>query len=92
MVHSPWNEYDEYTVATCNRVLDHLAVVGCSRNDGNAPVEAVELPNTLFPAHPDNLIAAIERVLHQIPPKLPRGSDDADLHRLLPHRVGPQIT
>jgi hypothetical protein len=78
------DEHDEHPVAPRHRALDDLAVVRRSRNDGDAPPERVELLHALLAAHADHLVATIKRVLHHVPPELPRGSDDADLHRMRP--------
>jgi len=59
-------------------VLDDLGVVRLSRNNGDASFERVELPDALLPAHADDLVAPIERVLDHVLPELPGGSDDAD--------------
>ena len=75
------DEDHEHSVAARDRFLDDLGVVRRSRNDSDAPLELVELPHALLPAHADHLVAAIKRVLHHVLPELPRGSDDADSHR-----------
>ena len=58
------------------------AVVRRSRNDGDAPLERVELPDALLAAHANHLVAPIQRVLHHVLPELPRGPDDANPHRV----------
>jgi hypothetical protein len=80
----PRNEHDEHTFAPCHCALDHLSVVRRSRNDGDAALEPVELPHALLSADAYHLVAPIERVLHHVPPELPRGSDGADLQRARP--------
>ena len=76
---APRDEHDEHPVAPRDRALDDLAVVRRSRNDGDAPLERIELPHALLAAHADHLVAAIQRVLHHVLPELPGGPDDADL-------------
>ena len=80
-VDAPGDEHDERRVAPGDSPLDHLRIVGGARNDGDATLEHVELPHALLPAHADHLVAPVERVLHHVPPQLPRRADDADLHR-----------
>jgi hypothetical protein len=58
-VDSPRDQHDEHAVAPRDRPLDDLGVVRRSRNDGDAPLERVELPHALLPAHADHLVAAI---------------------------------
>ena len=77
----PWHEHDEHAVAARDRPLDDLAVVRRSRNDGDASLERVELPDPCLPAHADHVVAPVQRVLHHVPPELPGGPDDADLPR-----------
>jgi hypothetical protein len=48
-----WDQYDEHPVASRDRPLDDLTVVRRSRNDGDAPLESVELSHALLPAHAD---------------------------------------
>jgi hypothetical protein len=81
-VHASRDEHDEHPVAPRDRALDHLTVVCRSRNDGDAPLERIELSHAFLPAHADHLVATIQRVLHHVPPELPGGPDDADPHRL----------
>jgi hypothetical protein len=78
------DQHDEHPVAPRDRALDDLAVVRRSRNHGDAPLERVELPHALLPAHADHLVAPIQRVLDHVLPELPRGPDDADPHRVRP--------
>src|SRR5882672_11656591 len=64
-----------HPVAPCDRALDNLAVVRCSGNDGDAPLERVELFHAALPARANHLVAAIQRVLHHVLPELPGRPD-----------------
>ena len=66
-----WDEHDEHPVAPRHRTLDDPAVVGGSRQDGDAPLERVELRDALLPTDANHLVASIERVLHHVLPELP---------------------
>src|SRR3954452_3283889 len=79
-VDSPRDEHDEHPVAALDRLLDHVRVVRRSWGDGDAPLELVELPDALLPAHPNDLVPAIQRVLDHVLPELPGRTDDADPH------------
>ena len=79
-VYPPRDEDDEHPVAARDRALDDLAVVRRARDDGDPPLERVELGNALLPADAHHLVAAVERVLHQVAPELPGRADDADPH------------
>src|SRR5215218_10955437 len=57
-----------------------FGVVCRSRDDRHAPLERVELADAFLAAHADDLVAAIERVLHHVAPELARRSDDTDFH------------
>ena len=74
------DEDDEFTVAPRDRSFEHCAVNGRSRNERDAFVERVELADTLFPADANDLVVAIERMLHHVLPELSGGADDADPH------------
>src|SRR5438045_8880260 len=76
--------HDENPVASRDSALDDLAVVGRSRDDGDAPLECVELPNALLAAHSNHLVTAIQRLLAHVLPKLLRRPDDAHYHLFLP--------
>src|SRR5215218_10489774 len=76
----PRDQYDEHPVAPRDRALDDLAVVRRSRNDSDSSLELVELLHTALAAHANHLVDPIQRVLHHVPPELPRGTDDADPH------------
>jgi hypothetical protein len=80
-VHPSRDENDEHPVALRDCALDDLEVVRRSRNDGDAPLERVELPHAFLPAHADHFVATVERVLHHVAPELPGGPDDANPHR-----------
>jgi hypothetical protein len=54
-----WGQYDEHPVASRDRPLDDLMVVRRSRNDGDAPLEPVELSHALLPAHADQVFTRI---------------------------------
>src|SRR5437762_1016245 len=78
------HEHGDHTVAPGYRLLDDLAVVRRPGYDGYGARELVEFRDALFTAYADHLIAAVERVLHDVLSGLPRGPDDADLHRTVP--------
>ncbi len=75
---SPGDKHGEDAVAPGNRFLDDLAVVRCSRYDGDAPLERVEFPDALFPAHAHDLVASVKRVLG-FSPTLPLATVSAAL-------------
>jgi hypothetical protein len=77
-------QHDEHTVAPGHDTLDNLAVVRLSGDDGDAPLERIELPHAALPAHANHLVAPIERVLHHVLPELSGRSDDAHLHVVHP--------
>jgi len=79
------NEHDEHPVAPRDRPLYDLGVIRCSWSDRDAPLERVELPNALLPAHANDLVAPIERLLHHVLPELPGGADDANPHLARAH-------
>src|SRR5690349_15731458 len=76
--------HDENSVASRDSALDDLPVVGRSRDDGDAPLECVELPHALLAAHANYLVTSIQRLLDHVLPKLPRSPDDAHSHLFLP--------
>jgi hypothetical protein len=78
------DEHDEHPVAPRDGAPDDVGVVRGSGDDRDTPLELVELPNALLPAHADNLVSPIERVLHHVLPELPGSADDADPHRAPP--------
>src|SRR5947207_3304984 len=82
-MHPPRGQDGQHSVAFRNGALDDLAVVGGAGNDGDAPLERIQLRHALLPADGDDLVAAIERVLHHVVPQLSGGADDADSHALL---------
>jgi hypothetical protein len=84
-VHPSRNQHDEDSVATCHRPLDDFGIVGRPWNDRHAALERSEFQDALLPAYADDLVASIERVLHQVLPGLPRSADDAYPRRLLAH-------
>ena len=43
-------------------------------------LKSVELAHALLTADTDHLVAPVQRMLHHVPPELPGGADDADLH------------
>src|SRR5204862_5440489 len=75
------DQYDEHPVAPGERAFDDLWVVRGSRNDSDALLECIELLHALLSAHADHVVVPIKRVLHHVPPELPRGPDDANPHR-----------
>jgi len=81
---APRNEHNEHSVASGDRALDDFGVVCRSRDDRHAPLERVELADAFLAAHADDLVAAIERVLHHVAPELARRSDDTDFHHARP--------
>ncbi len=78
VVSSPGYQHGEYSVATCNRLLDDLGVVRCSGNDSNVLPERVELAYAAFSTHANYLVAPIQRVLHHILPELPGSPHDTN--------------
>ncbi len=60
MVDAARDEDDEDAVGARDCALDHLAVVGGTRNDGDSLLERVELRDALFAAYADDVVAAIE--------------------------------
>src|SRR5215208_5254386 len=72
-------KHGEDALATGDGALDDLAVVGRSRYDGDASLEGIELFHAGATAHADYLVAAIEGVLHHVPPELSGSANDADL-------------
>src|ERR687898_245022 len=87
VVDAPRHKHDEHPGAPRHRLLDDIAVVRRSRNDGDALLKCVELLDALLPADTDYLVATVQRVLHHVLPELRRGPDDAD-----PHRVPPVVS
>src|SRR4051794_36269769 len=79
-----WGEDHQHPVAPFDGALDDLAVVRRPGDDGDAPLERVELPHALLATHAHHLVSAIQRVLDHVPPELPRNSDNAHLHRRPP--------
>jgi hypothetical protein len=63
------HQHDEHPVAARDRALDDLRVVRRTRNDGDAPLESVELPHALLPAHADDLMPPIQRVPRHVVPE-----------------------
>jgi hypothetical protein len=93
-VHTARDEHREYAGTPGNRPFDYLSLVRRTGNDGDAPLERIELVHALLPAHADDVVAPVERVPHQILPELARGPDDADPHdRRVTRRVlrGPKV-
>jgi hypothetical protein len=86
-VDSSRDQHDEHPVAPRYRPLDDLAVVRRSRNDGDAPLERVELPHAFLPAHADHLVPPVQRVPHHVLPELPRSPDDANPRRVPPRKA-----
>jgi hypothetical protein len=84
-VHSSRNQHNEDSAAPRNGPLDDFGVVRRPWNDRHAPVERVEFGNALLSAYADDLVASIERVLHQVLPELSRSADDAYPRRLPAH-------
>src|SRR3990170_9162859 len=84
LVNPPRDQHGEYPVASCDGLQDNLAVVRHPRNDCDAPLERVELPHAFLSANADHFVASIKRMLHHVLAELPRGSDDAYLHRAPP--------
>jgi hypothetical protein len=62
------NQHGQHAVAPGNRTADDVAVVCRSRNDGDPALERVELAHAAFPAHADDLVATVQRVLHHVLP------------------------
>src|SRR3954454_16495389 len=74
------NEHNQHPVAPSDCELDDLRIVCCSRNHGDPSLKSVELAHALLTADTDHLVAPVQRMLHHVPPELPGGADDADLH------------
>ena len=83
--HPSRNQDDEYSVASCDGPPDDLGVVRRPWDDRHAVLERVEFRDALLPTHSDNLVASVERVLHQVVAELPRRANDAHLHPALVH-------
>jgi hypothetical protein len=82
-VYPPRDEHHEHPVAARDRSLYDLAVVGCARHDLDPILELGELSDALFPAHADDVVPTIQRVLDHVLPELSGGPNDADPHRML---------
>ena len=83
-------KHDEDAIATGNGALDDLAVVGRAWYDSNAALERVELLHTGLSSHANHLVAAIQRVLHDVLPEPSRSSDEAhSLHVRDGHSIMP---
>ena len=80
LVDPPGYEYDEHAVTPRDRALDDLAVIRRPLHDGDASLEGIELLDATRAADADHLVPAIQRVLHHVLSKLPRGPDDTHLH------------
>src|SRR6185369_16847760 len=74
--------WSSHPVAPGYSAFDDLAFIRRSRNDSNAPLEGIKLLHAALAAHADHRTAPIQRVLHHVDSELPRGPDDADLHRV----------
>jgi hypothetical protein len=74
-----WDQHGEDAVAARDRPLDDLAVVRRPRDDRDTSRELLELVHADLTADGDYLRAAVQRVLHHVPPEFARGPDDADL-------------
>ena len=85
-----WGHHDENPVASRDSALDDLAVVGRARDDSDAPLERVELAQALLAAHANHLVTAIQRLLDDVLPELPRSPNDAHSLFVLPS-VGARI-
>ena len=72
------NQHGEDAIAARDRPLNDMAVVRRTRNDRDTPREFLELVHTDLAAYGDHPIAAVQRMLHHVPPELARGTDDAD--------------
>src|SRR4051794_9844658 len=72
-------KHDENAIATGDGTLDDLAVVGCSRYNRDAVLEGIELFHAGVAAHADDLVAAIQSVLHHVLPELSGSPNDAHL-------------
>jgi hypothetical protein len=81
-------KYDENAVATGDGALDDLAVVGRPRYDRDALLEGIELFHAGVAAHADDLVAAIQGVLHHVLPELSGSPYDADLPHLRKFTLG----
>ena len=79
MVDAHRGKHYENALATGDGALDDLAVVGRSRYDRDASFEGIELFHAGATAHADYLVAALEGVLHHVPPELSGSPNDADL-------------
>jgi hypothetical protein len=79
-VYPPRDEHHEHPVAARDRSLYDLAVVGRARHDLDPILELGELSDALFPAHADDVVPTIQRVLDHVLPELSRRPDDADFH------------
>ena len=85
LVNPPRDQHGKHPVAPFNRVLDHLTVVRCTGNDGDTPFEPVKFAHAAFPTNANHLVASIQRMLHHIPPELPRCTNNANLFHILPY-------
>src|SRR5262249_4567166 len=76
--HPPRHEHGEDAVAARHRAADRLAIVRRAREEGDAPLEFVELAHALGAADADDLVAAFEGVSNHVPSELARRADDTD--------------
>ena len=87
-VEYPWTPRGTSTTSTPSHpATARLMTSGSSVAPGMTvmrPLNLSSFPTLCSPAHADDLVAAIERVLHHVLAELSGGSDDADPHRPSP--------
>ncbi len=80
LLNSPGCQDRQHAVTACNSAPDDFAIVRGTGNDTDAVLVSVELLHALGPAHADDLVSTVQRVLHHVLTELSGRSYDAHFH------------
>jgi hypothetical protein len=81
------DQHGEHRVTPGDRTLDDVTIIRGSRNNGDSPLELVELCHALLAAHANHLVVSIQRVLDHVLSEFSRRPDDANLHACCSFRL-----
>ncbi len=71
--------------APCNCFPDDLAIVRCTRENGDPPFETVEFSYAALPTNTNHLVAPIQGMLNHVSPELPGRTHNTNRFHMHPY-------